>query len=103
MYYDIEREENNMESSNDNQKQKEQDEPIVNSIGGVFAGIVFFIICIFLLNSCNNSENKYEETLNDGLDKFYHGEKMTKEEYEATNEYFNWIDDQKEKTYDNWD
>ena len=29
--------------------------------------------------------------------------KMTKEEYEATNEYFNWIDDQKEKTYDNWD
>lgn len=64
------------------------------------------VISLFFLSGCfgKSSSEKYEEDLNNGLEKYYRGEKMTEREYNAVKDYHKWQDDQKkEKTYDNWD
>lgn len=75
-----------------------------NSSGG--GSTILVIICIIvilgLFGSCSNNDDEYKKTLNSGMEKYYNGEKMTKEEYNAVNGYLEWEDDQKDKTYNDW-
>lgn len=73
-----------------------------SNLGENIIAAIFVFVIAFLLNSCTNQELKYEKTLRDGLEKYYNGEKMTKEEHDAVESYHNWVDDQKEKKYDEW-
>lgn len=65
---------------------------------------VLISISLFLVSlSLYGCDNSYEETLDSGLEKYYSGEKMTEQEHDAVESYHDWIDDNKEKTYDAWD
>lgn len=50
-----------------------------------------------------SSDDDYKETLNNGIEKYNTGEKMTEDEYNAVKRYNNWKDKQGEKSYDDWD
>lgn len=67
--------------------------------------IIIGIIVVFLaiVGSCDDSESDYRKTLESGTKKYYSGESMTKEEYEAVKDFNEWMDDQKDKSYDEWD
>lgn len=55
-----------------------------------------------MFTGCSGDDD-YKETLNNGIEKYNTGEKMTEDEYNAVKRYNNWKDKQGEKSYDDWD
>ena len=85
-----------MENNNNNDNNS-------NNKGSIFPIIICIIIALCLFGSCSSDDSKYKNTLNDGLKKYYNGEKMDKDEYDAVKGFKNWQDKQSEKSYDDWD
>lgn len=73
-----------------------------NSMGCLPIVIIIFIL-IGLLGSCSDSDDDYRDTLESGQQKYYSGEEMTEEEYNAVKSFNEWKDKQSDKTYDDWD
>lgn len=68
--------------------------------------IAAIIVFIWLASGGYKSSNKsssYSDTLRSGEEKYWSGESMTKEEYNAVKNYHNWLDEQGDKTYNEWD
>lgn len=66
--------------------------------------ITVFVVAVILaccLTGCG-SDDSYRDTLNSGLNKYYSGQSMTKQEYNAVKSYNNWKSKQGPKTYDGW-
>lgn len=66
----------------------------------VFIGIT---VLSYAFCSCSSSEDEYRKTLESGQKKYYSGETMTKEEYNAVKSFNNWKNEQKNKKYNDWD
>lgn len=67
--------------------------------------IMMVIMCVGMMGlftGCS-SDDDYKDTLNSGLQKYYNGDNMSKEEYNAVKSYNNWKDKQSEKKYSDWD
>lgn len=61
------------------------------------------MICLGMagvFTGCSN--DRYKDTLNSGLKKYYSGEGMTKKEYNAVKSFNNWKSKQGEKKYSEW-
>ena len=77
----------------------------------VILGLVSIIIVVILLVSCGSwfnesrrrDQEEYRRTLESGQEKYYNGEKMTEEEYNAVKDFNNWKSKQGEHSYDEWD
>lgn len=67
-------------------------------------GIVI-VVAILLLGSCgsSSSDSEYRETLESGQRKYYSGESMTRDEYNAVKGFNDWKSKQGEKSYSDWD
>ena len=67
--------------------------------------VAVFILLLVALGSCggSSSDDSYKETLNNGLEKYYNGDEMTKEEYDAVKSYNNWKYKNSDHDYDSWD
>ena len=79
---------------------------IVENNNNKGTGIIIAIVIIALLalfGSCSNSDDDYRNTLESGQRKYYSGEKMTKEEYNAVKGFNKWKSNQGSKTYSDWD
>lgn len=50
-----------------------------------------------------SSDDDYRELLERGQEKYYNGEEMSREEYNAVKSFNDWKDKQGGKTYDEWD
>lgn len=61
------------------------------------------IISLFSLTGCGSSSSSYEDTLKSGLNKYYSGDAMTKQEYKAVKSFNKWKSNQGSKTYSEWD
>ena len=71
-------------------------------ISGII-GIIIAIVIVFAgIGSCSNSNEKYKDTLDSGMKKYYNGDPMTKEEHDAVKNFNDWKNNQGEKTYDKW-
>lgn len=67
------------------------------------AGAVIVLLLCFLFGSCSNSSDEYRKTLESGQQKYYSGDSMTKEEYNAVKNFNEWKSNQTPKTYNEWD
>lgn len=66
--------------------------------------IIIVIVLIFtLIGACSNSRDNYKETLKNGMEKYYNGDPMSKEEHDAVKGFNDWKNNQGEKTYDKWE
>ena len=67
--------------------------------------VVVVIVLLSALGSCggSSSDDSYKETLNNGLEKYYNGDEMTKEEYDAVKSYNKWKYKNSDHDYDSWD
>lgn len=66
--------------------------------------IVGILVILGLFGSCSRGgSSKYEDDLNSGMEKYYNGEKMNEDEYNAVKNFNDWKDKQGEKTYNDWD
>ena len=74
-----------------------------NEKGGIIAIVVSVIIVVLILGSCGDSSDEYRETLESGQKKYYSGEEMTREEYNAVKGFNDWKSKQGEKKYSDWD
>lgn len=79
-----------------------------NNNGGNAGSAILIIIVIVamlgIIGSCFSSNDDYKKTLNDGLNKYYSGDEMTKQEHDAVKSYHKWMNDQKKnKKYSDWD
>ena len=77
-----------------------------NGQGGSKFGIVIVVIVLLvLLGSCvgGNSDDEYRKTLESGQRKYYSGESMTRDEYNAVKGFNDWKSKQGEKSYSDWD
>ena len=76
-----------------------------NGSGGGGATILV-ILCIVgllaLLGSCSSNNDDLKDTLNSGMQKYENGEPMTREEYNTVHSYLKWEDNQRDKTYNEW-
>ena len=73
-----------------------------NKGSGIIVAIVI-IVLIALFGSCSSSsKDDYRKTLESGQRKYYSGEKMTKEEYNAVKGFNKWKSNQGSKTYSDW-
>ena len=54
------------------------------------------------LSGCG-SNDKYADTVKSGVSKYYSGESMTKEEYQAAKGYLDWKEKNSSQTYSQWD
>ena len=71
--------------------------------GSMILAIIIIVIFLGLIGSCSSGgSSKYEDDLNSGMEKYRNGEKMNKDEYNAVNNYLEWEDKQRDKTYDDW-
>ena len=73
---------------------------------GGFGGFWIVLVLVLLLGSCSNtssSRDSYRDTLERGQQKYYSGQKMTKEEYNAVKSFNKWKANQGEKSYSDWD
>jgi len=68
---------------------------------GGFGAFWIVLLLLALLGSCTDSN--YEETLERGREKYYTGQEMTKEEYNAVKGFNEWKFKQGEHTYSEWD
>ena len=69
---------------------------------GIIGVIIAIIVLFAIIGSCGKSNDSYKETLNNGLEKYYNGDPMTKEEHDAVQNFNEWKNNQGEKTYDKW-
>lgn len=69
---------------------------------GIIGVIIAIIVLLAIIGSCGKSNDSYKETLNNGLEKYYNGDPMTKEEHDAVQNFNEWKNNQGEKTYDKW-
>ena len=70
-----------------------------------FSVFLVVLLLIFILGSCadsGSSRNSYMDTLESGQQKYYTGQKMTKEEYNAVKGFNEWKSKQGGKTYSEW-
>ena len=75
-----------------------------NQNGSKLGIVILVVIAILLLGSCgSSSDDDYRETLESGQRKYYTGEDMTKEEYDAVKSFNKWKSKQGEKSYSEWD
>ena len=67
--------------------------------------VVIVIIAILLLGSCagSSSDDEYRKTLESGQRKYYTGEDMSREEYNAVKGFNEWKSKQGDKSYSEWD
>ena len=74
-----------------------------NSLGG---NILIILICAAIIGilalAVGGSDDSYRETLESGQRKYYSGQPMTQQEYNAVKGFNDWKDSQGSKTYDNW-
>ena len=63
---------------------------------------ILSIVMLTMLVGCS-SDDDYRKTLEEGQRKYYSGEKMTKEEYNAVKGFNEWKSKQGSKTYSDWD
>lgn len=72
--------------------------------GSTILTIIIILILLSLIGSCSSGgSSKYDDDLKSGIEKYYNGEKMNEDEYDAVKDYNDWKDKQGEKTYDDWD
>ena len=64
--------------------------------------LIALIVIIILAAAGQSSEDSYRKTLESGRQKYYTGQKMTKQEYNAVKGFNEWKSKQGEKTYDSW-
>jgi len=69
---------------------------------GIIGIIIVIIVLLVSIGSCEKSNDDDKETLKSGLEKYYSGDPMTKEEHDAVKYYNDWKNKQGEKTYDQW-
>lgn len=76
-----------------------------NQNGSKISVVVIIVIAILLLGSCgsSSSDSEYRETLESGQRKYYSGESMTRDEYNAVKGFNDWKSKQGEKSYSEWD
>lgn len=74
-----------------------------NNLGG---NVLIILICVVIIGilafAFGSSDNSYRETLESGQHKYYSGQPMTQQEYNAVKGFNDWKDSQGSKTYDNW-
>lgn len=63
--------------------------------------LILALALSLLLCSCGSDE--YSNTLKSGLNKYYSGQTMTKQEYNAVKGFNKWQASQTPKTYSAWD
>lgn len=71
---------------------------------------ISIILCIIIVCGfsgfslgCSSTDDSYKKTLESGQRKYYSGEKMSKEEYEAVKGFNEWKAEQYGKSYNDWD
>ena len=65
--------------------------------------ILAMLIAVALLGGCtSSSKDSYKDTLVSGQKKYYSGQPMTKQEYNAVKNFNKWKSSQGSKTYDQW-
>ncbi len=69
---------------------------------GVIGVIIVLVIIFSIIGACSNSSDKYKKTLQSGMEKYYNGDPMSKEEHDAVQGFNDWKNNQGEKTYDQW-
>ena len=72
-------------------------------IGGVLLVLFSAIVGAGYSDGLSNAENDYRRTLESGQKKYYSGQKMTKEEYNAVKSFNDWKSKQGTKKYSDWD
>ena len=74
-----------------------------NSTGG---NILIILICVAIIGilvlAVGGSDDSYGKILESGQRKYYSGQPMTQQEYNAVKGFNKWKDSQGSKTYDNW-
>ena len=60
-------------------------------------------MCFMEIAAFYTAVDDYRKTLEEGQRKYYSGEKMTKEEYNAVKGFNEWKSKQGSKTYSDWD
>ena len=64
---------------------------------------IVLIVLLFAIGACSSdSKDDYRRTLESGQRKYYTGEKMTREEYNAVKSFNNWKSKQGSKSYSDW-
>lgn len=72
--------------------------------GSTILIIILIILLVAGIGSCGgDNDDEYKKMLESGQEKYYNGEPMTREEYDAVNSFNEWKDKQGSKTYDEWD
>ena len=72
-----------------------------NSIWSVIGA---FALILILIGACSSdSDDDYRKTLESGRAKYYTGQEMTREEYNAVKSFNKWKSNQGTKTYSDWD
>jgi len=69
---------------------------------GIIGVVLIIIVLLALIGSCSKSNDTYEKNLKSGMEKYYSGSPMTKEEHDAVQDYNEWKSNQGEKNYDKW-
>lgn len=67
--------------------------------GWIIAGIIILVILTLL---SGGSDDSYRQTLESGQKKYYSGQPMTKQEYNAVKGFNKWKSSQGSKTYSEW-
>ena len=73
-----------------------------NSSGNSFLVLIVVLVLLALIGSCSNSDDDYKNILESGQKKYYTGQAMTKQEYDAVKSFNNWKSKQGQKTYSDW-
>lgn len=72
-------------------------------IGTVIIFMLTILGIMSFTSACSSGSDEYNKTLESGMQKYYSGDDMSKEEYNAVNGFLDWKDKQTNKTYDEWD
>lgn len=68
-----------------------------------FVSIITVLLITIMLVACGGSSDSYRDTLESGQRKYYNGEKMTQQEYNAVKSFKKWEEKNGEHTYSDWD
>lgn len=64
--------------------------------------VVVVVILILLAGVWGHNDDSYRNTLETGLNKYYSGQSMTKDEYNAVKGFNDWKANQGSKPYNQW-
>lgn len=73
------------------------------TVAMIVIGVLMLVGLFGMCSSIGSSSSSYEDDLRNGVQKAYTGEEMTKDEYNAANNFFEWKEEQGTKTYNDWD